>query len=63
MNVGDPDGPFKEEVSRDKCKSEELGKALSQEVRRFIVVMKQGNSCGAKEPGQNRPLIRNVKSR
>jgi len=29
MNVGDPSGSSKEEVSGNKCKSEELEKALS----------------------------------
>lgn len=62
MNVGDPGGSSKKEVFSNKRKSEELEKALSQEVRRFIVVMKQSNSCGAKEPGQDCPLKGNVKS-
>lgn len=60
--MGDPDGSSIKKYLGTSVKNEELEKALSQEVRRSIVVMKQSNSCGAKGPGQDRPLKGNVRS-
>ncbi len=48
--MGGPDGSSRKEVLGDKCNSKEPKKALNQGVRWFVVVKKQGNACGAKEP-------------
>lgn len=60
--MGDPGGSSRKKYLGTSVKNEDLEKALSQEVRRFIVVMKQSNLCGAKEPGRDRSLKGNVKS-